>query len=152
MTCILDLPLEIMDEIFLFLNITHYLCNVMLVCKQWNIDNINDMLTNKSHFVQQLIHNSCHRKLTSVNEIKIDGYLMSVYDLIHEYELSAAYTSYHAYQIAYKYIKSYHKHKNKNHISYIKFSVTLPLYSLFEYIKLKTLPRYPLYFDLDRTM
>eukprot|EP00483_Globobulimina_turgida_P005159 UN05169 len=87
---------DIMDEIFLFLNIVDYLCNVMLVCKEWNIENIHDLIAiNKTHFIRKLIYNSCKGTLRYLNHHDSKNkYLLTPFDLIHEYELRATFSTF----------------------------------------------------------
>eukprot|EP01083_Nonionella_stella_P041311 111999_1 len=130
---VMELPEVLMDGIFLFLNIGDYLCGVMLVCKRWNIDSIDDIVDKKSYLIQRLLWHSAILLLPHQSPC----HLVTEYDLIHEYELSATFASYASWTAFNAWSPPWPFQKeSQSDFMLLHSNVTA-----------KTLPRYPLYFD-----
>eukprot|EP01083_Nonionella_stella_P185071 673822_1 len=134
--CIMDLPDVLMDEIFLFLDLCCYLCRVMLVCKRWNINNMDDFVDIKAHFIQQLIWNTCQAHLPHLDLLK-RKYSVSAYDLVYEYELSATYAS-HASWTSYNPWSPPSPLRKQSQTDFMLLHCN---------VTAETLPKYSLYFD-----
>eukprot|EP01083_Nonionella_stella_P135574 412424_1 len=116
------IPTDIMKHAFTFLDIMDYVCNVLLVCKEWNVKTIDLFLSETPASISQLIlireimYNSLKCNLAH----PCSAYYFSKHDLLYDMETSISF--------ALLYTAPFERGSNENNVFLFERYPAQPLY------------------------